>query len=151
MTQSFDFNFSLFLPYLLDQAAEASVLRFQSLHRDRYGLMQTDWQVLFQLGLQTRLTAQEISARAGIHKTKVSRAVQRLESRDFLRRGLDRADRRRAPLELTAEGLNAYAELHSAASDYETALARQLGDEELETLRRSLLRLAGQERSAVRS
>ena len=40
-----DQNFELthFLPYLLNQAAEASSLAFQRTYKDRYGMLRTEW------------------------------------------------------------------------------------------------------------
>jgi DNA-binding MarR family transcriptional regulator len=81
-----DDNFELeeFLPYLLNQAAEVSSLAFQQVYKDRYGMLRTEWRVLFHLGLYGKMTASDIGARAKMHKTKISRAVQRLADRRFL-------------------------------------------------------------------
>jgi hypothetical protein len=42
-----DFDLQLFLPYLLNQAAEDSSLSFQRVYKDRYGMLRTEWRVLF--------------------------------------------------------------------------------------------------------
>ena len=84
------FDLSDFLPYLLNQAAEASSLEFQQLYKDRYGILRTEWRVLFHLGIYGRMTAREICDRTAMHKTKISRAVQKLADRRFLTR--DRSD-----------------------------------------------------------
>ena len=84
MPQKDDFDLQNFLPYLLNQAAEESSLAFQQVYKDRYGMLRTEWRVLFHLGLYGRLTAKDIGARSKMHKTKISRAVQRLEERRFL-------------------------------------------------------------------
>ncbi|MCF6232933.1 MAG: MarR family transcriptional regulator, partial [Rhodobacteraceae bacterium] len=78
-----------FLPYLLNQAAEESSLAFQQVYKGRYGMLRTEWRVLFHLGMYGRMTAKEIGTRALIHKTKISRAVQRLATRRFLSRPRD--------------------------------------------------------------
>ena len=39
MTAKSDFDLQDFLPYLLNQAAEASSLEFQQLYKDRYGML----------------------------------------------------------------------------------------------------------------
>ncbi|HAC50641.1 MAG TPA: MarR family transcriptional regulator, partial [Sulfitobacter sp.] len=76
-----DFQLQYFLPYLLNQAAEASSLEFQQIYKSRYGMLRTEWRVLFHLGLYGQLTASEIGQRARMHKTKISRAVHRLTER----------------------------------------------------------------------
>ncbi|SPF77452.1 MarR family winged helix-turn-helix transcriptional regulator [Pseudoprimorskyibacter insulae] len=138
MTEKNDFALQQFLPYMLNQAAEASSLGFQQAYKERYGMLRTEWRVLFHLGLYGRMRAQDIVARASIHKTKVSRAVQRLEDRRFLKRERDEEDRRREHLELTAAGLKAYKDLYAIASKYEAQLTEGLTAQELSELRRLL-------------
>ena len=86
MTDREHFDLADFLPYLLNQAAEASSRQFQDHYRKKYGMLRTEWRVLFHLGRYGKLTAKEISARAAIHKTKISRAVAALQSKRYLHR-----------------------------------------------------------------
>ncbi len=136
------FDLQAFLPYLLNQAAEASSLDFQSVYKSRYGMLRNEWRVLFHLGMYGRLSASEIRDRSGLHKTKISRAVQRLAERRFLTRDRDIKDRRTEHLELTAQGQAAYRDLRKIAREYDAALAEMLGDEDVAALRRMLQRLA---------
>ena len=73
-----DFDLLDFLPYLLNLAAEEASLGFQTLYKTRYGMLRTEWRVLFHLGIYGEMTATEIGERARMHKTKISRAVQKL-------------------------------------------------------------------------
>ncbi|KHA50973.1 MarR family winged helix-turn-helix transcriptional regulator [Sulfitobacter geojensis] len=141
MTQS-DFELQNFLPYLLNQAAEVSSLTFQQFYKDRYGMLRTEWRVLFHLGLYGQLTASEIGQRAKTHKTKISRAVQRLTERRFVQRAMNSADRRVTYLTLTAQGQAAYDDLRRVAERYEQSLLKQLEPEEVEVLRRALNKLS---------
>ena len=50
-----------FLPYLLNQAAEASSLAFQRTYKDRYGMLRTEWRVRNRNG-RSRRTTQHILA-----------------------------------------------------------------------------------------
>ena len=43
------FDLESFLPYLLNQAAEATSRAFQAVYRDRYGMTRTQWRVLAHL------------------------------------------------------------------------------------------------------
>jgi DNA-binding MarR family transcriptional regulator len=142
MSQKDDFDLQNFLPYLLNQAAEESSLAFQQVYKDRYGMLRTEWRVLFHLGLYGRLTAKDIGARSKMHKTKISRAVQRLEERRFLTRAPDDADRRQEYLELTGQGRTAYRDLHGVAESYDQALSVKLSAEEERVLRGALRKLA---------
>ncbi|MBM1310048.1 MarR family transcriptional regulator [Sulfitobacter mediterraneus] len=137
-------NFELeeFLPYLLNQSAEVSSLAFQQVYKDRYGMLRTEWRVLFHLGLYGSMTASEIGGRARLHKTKISRAVQRLAERRFLTRTKDKTDRRVEHLALTAQGEAAYRDLRETARQYEQKLLSELTPQEGRVLRNALLKLS---------
>ncbi len=139
-----DDNFELeeFLPYLLNQSAEVSSLAFQRIYKDRYGMLRTEWRVLFHLGLYGSMTASEIGNRARLHKTKISRAVQRLAERRFLTRTKDKTDRRVEHLALTAQGEAAYRDLRETARQYEQKLLSELTPQEGKVLRKGLLKLS---------
>ncbi|MGL6211215.1 MAG: MarR family winged helix-turn-helix transcriptional regulator [Paracoccaceae bacterium] len=136
------FDLRDFLPYLLTMAAEEASLQFQATYKDRYGMLRTEWRVLFHLGRYGEMTATDICERARIHKTKVSRAVAKLEERRFLKRAEVEADRRHAMLRLTGAGLAAYRDLAGFARVYDRELAARFAPEEQEVLRRCLVRLA---------
>lgn len=141
-------NFDLegFLPYLLNQAAEAASLEFQQVYKDRYGMLRNEWRVLFHLGQFGEMTASEISARAGLHKTKISRAVAKLESRRFLLRRRDAQDRRVERLELAPAGRAAFDDLRRVAERYDGALIEALPPEDAARLREMLRVLARRRR-----
>lgn len=131
-----------FLPYLLNQAAEAASRDFQRHYRARYGMLRTEWRVLFHLGCYGDLTASRICAMAALHKTKVSRAVRALEAKRLLIRRTDPADRRVEHLSLSAKGQTVFRDLTDAAAAYEARLIAAFPPEDVATLRRCLTRLA---------
>ncbi len=137
-----EFQLQQFLPYLLNQAAEASSLEFQQIYKDRYGMLRTEWRVLFHLGLYGRLTASDIGQRARMHKTKISRAVHRLTERRFVDRTRNEDDRRVEYLSLTRQGQAAYDDLRAVARRYDAALMDALEPAEAEVLRRALRKLS---------
>ena len=143
MTNSEDFDLQAFLPYLLNQAAEEASLGFQKIYKDRYGLLRSEWRVLFHLGIFGRLTATEIGAKGKVHKTKVSRAVQRLADRRLVKRARSEADRRVEWLELTAAGEKIYQDLRSVAQEYEGSLQSKLSAADVLVLKDMLGKLAG--------
>ncbi len=138
-----DFDLRNFLPFLLNQAAEASSLEFKQVYKNRYGMLRTEWRVLFHLGNYGEMTARDIGQRASIHKTKISRAVHKLEQRRFLRRVRDENDRRIERLSLTPAGQSAYRELRGIAQTYDAKLAARFTTGEAALLRMMLRRLSG--------
>lgn len=143
MSKNDAFDLQNFLPYLLNQAAEQSSLEFQRIYKDRYGLLRTEWRVLFHLGMYGDMTAKEIGVRALTHKTKISRAVSRLAQRRYITRTRSENDRRAELLALTPAGQGVYQELRGIAEDYDTRLERRFSRGEGALLRMMLRRLAG--------
>ncbi|MGI9367547.1 MAG: MarR family winged helix-turn-helix transcriptional regulator [Ruegeria sp.] len=142
-TKKDDFDLREFLPFLLNQAAEESSLEFQRVYKNRYGMLRTEWRVLFHLGNYGEMTAKEIGQRAKIHKTKISRAVHKLEQRRYLTRERDEKDRRLEQLALTTGGQAVYRELRGIAQQYDAKLAAHFTKGEAALLRMMLRRLAG--------
>ena len=135
------FDLGGFLPYLLNQAAEATSRQFQAVYRDRYGMTRTQWRVLAHLGQFGTLTARDICARSHIEKTKVSRAVAALEGDGMLDRAPSPEDGRAEILSLTAKGQAAYADLGQQALSHDKALRAAVGVEASARLDQMLRRL----------
>ncbi|MEP1587771.1 MAG: MarR family transcriptional regulator [Tateyamaria sp.] len=138
-----DFDISHFMPYLLNQAADASSVEFQRFYKERYGMLRTEWRVLFHLGRYGQLTAGEICERAHIHKTKISRAVAALEAKRYLTREQAAQDRRREYLHLTVTGKKVFGELLHAAEKFDADLMSNFSNAEVAILRRLLAAIAG--------
>ena len=143
MTNSSDFDLRSFSPYLLNMAAEHTSLAFQPNYKNRYGMLRTEWRVLFHVGRYGPITAKGVCNRARIHKTNVSRAVAALEQKRFLKRKTVEEDRRNEMLSLTTTGNAAFQDLTEAAKDFDTKLMAEFDPEERAILRRCLERLAG--------
>lgn len=137
-----NFDLSQFLPYALNQAAEATSVGFQKYYREKYGMVRTEWRVLFHLGQYGAMTAKDLCARASLHKTKVSRAVHALEQKRFLSRTTQEHDRRHETLTLTRRGKEVYADLYEAAKRYDAELSSHFSPQEREILNRCLERIA---------
>jgi len=125
-----EFDLQTFLPYRLNQAAEAASIAFQDIYRKRHGMTRPEWRVLANLGQFGPMTATDICNRAKIHKTKVSRAVFSLEKRRWLKRETNEHDRRVEHLSLTKEGLSTYAELGRVALEQDLKLRGRLTEKE---------------------
>ena len=143
MPKNSDFDLQDFLPYLLNQAAEASSYDFQRYYKGRYGMLRTEWRVLFHLGRYGKMTAKEICDRASLHKTKVSRAVGALETKRFLTRTELPNDRRHEQLDLTKAGQAAYRDLSHEAARFDANLVQNISQADQDVLRRCLRQIAG--------
>jgi DNA-binding MarR family transcriptional regulator len=137
-----DFDLQDFLPYLLNQAAEISSMGFQGYYKAKYGMLRTEWRVVFHLGHYGKMTAKEICERARIHKTKVSRAVRALEAKRFLTRTELSSDRRHEELGLTRVGEAAYADLKHEAKRYDLELMARIPEHHRAVLRDCLCQIA---------
>ncbi len=127
-----------FIPYKLSRAAELVSLRFARIYRDHAGLTRPEWRTLATLGQYGTLTAKAIGAHSSMHKTKVSRAVQSLEERQWLKRTTDEQDRRLEHLVLTWEGMRNYRTLAELAHRFESGLKETLGEADFAALNRGL-------------
>lgn len=132
--QTSDFDLEEFLPYLLNQAAEATSQGFQAAYRDGHGFTRTQWRVLANLGKFGAMTASGICAISHVEKTKVSRAVAALEQGGLLSRAPSPTDRRAEVLLLTAKGRAVFAELGAMAVGFDRQLRARLGPSDAEML-----------------
>ena len=124
------FEISDFLPYLLNRAAEKSSREFQQEYKSKYGMLLTEWRVLFHLGRYGKMTANDICKKGDLHKTKVSRAVHALEKKLYLVRKPLLDDKRFEILSLTSSGKAVYEDLVLKAEDYHKSLTRSFTQSE---------------------
>lgn len=135
------FDLETFLPYRLYQAAEKTSQRFRAAYKEKYGLTRPEWRVLFNVGQYGPISASEIGERSFLHKTKISRAVAKLEQRRWLRRMNDSRDGRRHSLELTPSGVRALDDLRALAKTYHDELVAVLGRKKARVFADMLLRI----------
>ena len=142
MTKTEDFDLRDFMPYLLNQAAEAMSRDLEVIYRGRYGMLRTEWRVVFHLGRYGALTAKDICDRARIHKTKVSRAVRALETKRYLKREQLADDRRHERLSLTTNGQRVFEDLVKEARHYDKEVMSRFSPEDSAQIRKILIRIA---------
>jgi DNA-binding MarR family transcriptional regulator len=130
-----------FIPYRLNKVAEGISQGFARHYRDEYGLTRPEWRVLATLGQFGSRTAREIGQHSSMHKTKVSRAVQGLEKRHWLKRARDETDRCIEHLELTPAGTSAYDKLAASAQIFQRRLLSSIGGVEARHLSEALAAL----------
>ena len=104
-------------------------------------MLQTEWRVMFHLGRFEAMTAKQICERAGLHKTKVSRAVRALELKRFIFREEIMEDRRNEKLQLTKQSRRAYEDLAHEAEKFEQRLIADLTQDEQIILKKVLSKI----------
>ena len=135
------FNLQDFLPYLLNRAAEKASRDFQAIYKNEYGMLRTEWRVVFHLGQYGPMTARDICTKGGLHKTKVSRAVAALETKRYLKRQQSERDRREEVLSLTSSGESVFRKLEMRALEYQKRIAENLSQKETDELTATLRKL----------
>lgn len=143
MINSNDFDLTGFTPYLLSLAAEASSKEFQLHYKGKYGMLRSEWRVIFHLGNYGPMHAREICERSRTHKTKISRAVAALRQKRFITVKQNSDDRRLQLLELTAKGENVFRDLLEAAKSFDANLTADFKEQEIAILQKCLKRIAG--------
>ncbi len=141
------FDLDAFLPYLLNQAAEASSHAFATIYRREYGMTRTQWRVMANLGKFGAMSATEICRISHLEKTMVSRAVSQLERDEHLSRAPSPDDKRREVLSLTTEGRAVFAELGARGMAFQAELAQMLGAARMAELEAALRVLIAQNRA----
>ena len=142
MTQTDPFDLSDFMPYLLNQAADVTSRAFEATYKAKYGMLRTEWRIVFHLGRYGDMTAKDICERARVHKTKVSRAVHALESKRYLVRTEQTRDRRHETLSLTANGTRVFKDLYVEARRFDAEMMAGFSETEKADLRRILIKIA---------
>lgn len=115
-----------FLPYRLNNLAEAVSRSFSRIYADEFGIGIPEWRVVATLGEHAAMTARDIGLATSMHKTKVSRAVAALETKGHLVRGANPDDQREQLLSLTPQGRAMYEALIPKALAYSKTLEAAL-------------------------
>ena len=122
-----DFDLTEFLPYQLAVAAERVSRAFAEIYRQEFGLSIPEWRVLAHLNQSGAVSVRDIEARVGMEKSKVSRAVSRLEKAGYVGKEINGGDRRLLSLSLTTEGRALVAGIVPRALEFQAGLVAQLG------------------------
>jgi DNA-binding MarR family transcriptional regulator len=128
-----------FAPFRLSVLANRVTRAVARVYSRRFQLSAPEWRTMAVLGRYGAMTANSVVERTAMDKVRVSRAVARLLARGRITRRTDPDDRRRAILDLTAEGRAVHAEVVPMVLAVENDLLAALSPEE-RTLLDELLR-----------
>ncbi len=97
---------------LANLIGRSATLRYRRL----IGLPQVGWRIIALLGAQPAMTLNQLSTRAGLDKSQVSRGITGLVRRQLVSRRTSPSDSRAVHIALTDRGVGAYAILINAAT-----------------------------------
>jgi DNA-binding MarR family transcriptional regulator len=130
-----------FVPFRLNRLAEAVSQDLSKIYRHRFQLEIPEWRVLVTVGGSRSCTARYIAASTRMHKTRVSRAVASLETRDLIEKDVSARDGRELPLRLSKAGRRVYSALVPQALQRERELLSCLTEPEQRLFAKVLTRL----------
>ncbi len=129
-----------YLPYRLSVASNAVSRLIARAYEDRFGLTIPQWRLIAVLAEDGPTVQAGLVARTRMDKVTVSRAAQGLARRGLVERAAT-ADARSHTLALTPSGATLHAEIAPLALQFESELLGDLGEAEVEGLRRRLQQL----------
>lgn len=115
-----------FLPTLIRNLSEGMAASMSAKITGSFRLSMTEWRILLQLAEHEALTASDIVAYSAMEKSKVSRALANLESRDLIIRKVSESDHRVKLLSMTETGRKRYAAIVPRILDWEKDLIEGL-------------------------
>ncbi|WFU34421.1 MarR family transcriptional regulator [Bradyrhizobium brasilense] len=121
------------------------------MYEERYELTMPAWRSLAVIARHQPLTAAQLATLTSSDASKVARAIDLLVRRGLIHRDLDKADRRRASLRLSAEGRKVYKDIEKFVVRVERKLMAALDPHEVEVLRRSLDKLDHQLETEIKA
>ena len=116
-----------FLAYRINRLAAQISRLLHQIYGEKFGIDIPEWRVLATLGAREPVTAGEIVRDTATHKSTISRAVARLESRGWIARIASSSDRRAQEMRLTADGRAAYEAIVPMVLAVESDILERLG------------------------
>jgi DNA-binding MarR family transcriptional regulator len=129
-----DFNLSDFLPYRLAVLSERVSRRVAVEYEKKHGLSVAEWRVLVHLQRAKQVSVRELHSLTNMEKSRVSRAVSRLEADGLVRKTQGSEDSRLVAITLSDKGTKVLSDILPGALEFETRLLESLGNEDLQTL-----------------
>ncbi len=138
MSSKPSFKLDEFLPYQLAVLANRTSRAFAKIYTDQFGISIPEWRVLAHLSQVNGVSVREIQSRVDMDKSKVTRAVQRLEASNLVHKIQSETDRRLVVLTLTPAGRDVIKKLAPQAGTYETEVLRGLTESEKLIFRKAI-------------
>lgn len=123
-----EFKLDQFLPYQIVVLARRLSAGLAEIYSAKYGLAVADWRVMVQLHDAGTCSVREIHLHADLEKSRVSRAVSRLEARGLVVRAAHSGDKRLLALALSPAGSALVEEILPQALAFQSKVLSDLED-----------------------
>jgi len=133
-----------FLPYKLSVLASTVGSKIAASYERKFGLTIPEWRVMAMLAQYPQISAVDVAERTAMDKVAVSRAVQSLLTKGYIKREIHAEDRRRSMLTLSASGRSVYKRVIPVARSFEDQLLSAVSARERKLLEDLLTRLQQQ-------
>ena len=120
--QRSELHMDSFMPSLIRNLSEGMAHNMSRNITGPFRLTMTEWRIMLQLAEHEALSASDIVAYSAMEKSKVSRAIRNLESRDLVTREAAKDDLRVKRLTMTETGRKRYQALVPRVLDWEKEL-----------------------------
>ncbi|WP_245253607.1 MarR family winged helix-turn-helix transcriptional regulator [Paraburkholderia sp. LEh10] len=134
--------YSDFLTFRLDLTSELLISRANAVYREQWNLDVRALRVLRLVCSEPDITPKEVSQRALIEKTLLSKILANLEARDLIGRDTHAADRRSVALRATPYGFKVARDSEALGIELESELVKALSASERKSLEKLLDKLA---------
>lgn len=121
-----EFDLDSYLPYQFSVISSYLSNNLATQYRERHGISVPEWRILVNLAYSDSLSVRDIQWRVSMDKSKISRAVTRLDSAGYLTKRTDPGDRRLLELALTEKGYELVADLVPIAKRFQGELQERL-------------------------
>lgn len=132
------------MAFLLAQVGAHAAMKFGE-RLASLRLTPADCGILWMLSASAGVSQQELSARLGLHPSRLVAILDELEGRRLVIRKQNAEDRRQYALQLTNEGQEALSEIGRISREHREALCASLSGEEQERLAEMLKRIADEQ------
>ena len=132
--------FSRSLPMLLLRSHQAVMAEFRPMLRE-HGITEQQWRVLRALTTGDALRISRLAALTLISGPSLTRILKTLEQRGYVRRRAEAHDQRAARISITPDGLRLIATVAPHSERRYRAIARRIGEAQMEELYRLLTEL----------
>jgi DNA-binding MarR family transcriptional regulator len=113
------------------ERANQRVRRYLAAQLDDLGITEIEAHLIARLSVRAPCTVAEVQQAFGLRGSTLSNALDRLEHKGLLTRGVHPADRRTFLLELTASGSEAAAQVRGVVDDLERHILAEVSAEQL--------------------
>lgn len=137
-----DFLLQKFFPYLARAFYSRVSGSVSQLYEDQYGMKRYEWRTMAILGQSRPMTASEIVAASSMDKVSVSRAITALRKRGWIVEAVNKSDARSRLLKLSVAGRKVFDTLVPQMIALERKLLADLSEDEIETLKALMSRVA---------